>query len=101
MHEWCGNLTEVRIRDEGDLVHDTTEEEVEFIARRVAEARLVAGGSSSGAVVRRDDDEGSVDEEVEGEEALVSDLPEEPAGVDEAGGDVEPGAEESQIHAAP
>ncbi|KAE8806102.1 hypothetical protein D1007_17704 [Hordeum vulgare] len=46
--QWCNNHMKVCVRDKGNLVCDTTEEEVDFIARRWAEAGLTASSSSSG-----------------------------------------------------
>ncbi|KAE8771746.1 hypothetical protein D1007_56327 [Hordeum vulgare] len=92
--EWCDNLKEVHVRHKEDLVRHTTEEEVEFITQRVAEAGLIVGSRSCSTTTHMDDDEKTANKEVADEEALLFYLPEELAGVDEARGDVEPRLED-------
>lgn len=48
---------EVCVRDEGKLIRKTTEEEIEWMGKRVVEARFDVGGRSSSATAPNYDEE--------------------------------------------
>lgn len=81
---WLANFMEDPTREEKDLIRDTADEEVAYIASRTEEAMRFAGASGSRSAVAEDEEE-HVNEEPAGE------YQEEPAGEheDDVAGDTE------------
>lgn len=79
---WFDTLVEKPIREEKNLIHDNTDEELAYIANWATKAQEVVGAGGSGSAAAEDDEEANEEakEEVEDEakDEPTEELPEEP-----------------------